>query len=102
METLKSLASIFLIMSRENLAIGFSILLAAVLILALSAGIKIDWPDYVHVNYGFPIVWGIHTLVTIYGPVDIWTVQPLMLSLDLVFWLGLMILGIFLILKFKR
>lgn len=102
METLKSLASIFLIMSRENLAIGFSILLAALLILALSVGIKIDWPDYVHVNYGFPIVWGIHTLVTIYGPVDIWTVQPLMLSLDLVFWLGLMILGIFLILKFKR
>ena len=89
-------------MPRENLAIVFSIFWTFVLILALSVGIKIDWPDYVHVNYGFPIVWGVNTLVTIYGSVDIWTVHPLMLSLDLVFWLGLMILGIFLILKLNR
>lgn len=89
-------------MSRESLAIIFSILWTSILILALSAGIKIDWPDNVHVNYGFPFVWGINTLVTIYGPVNLWTVQPSLLVLDLVVWLGFMNLGIYLILKFKK
>ncbi len=89
-------------MSKENLATIFSIFWAFVLILALSVGIKVDWPDYVHVNYGFPFVWGVNTLVTIYGPVNIWMVQPLMLSLDLMFWLVIMILGICLILKYKK
>ncbi|TDA38373.1 MAG: hypothetical protein DSO08_04245 [Candidatus Methanomethylicota archaeon] len=88
-------------MSKENLAIIFSVFWAFVLILALSMGIKVDWPDYVHVNYGLPFVWGVNTLVTIHGPVNIWMVQPLMLSLDLMFWLATMILGIFLLLKYK-
>ena len=56
-------------------------------IFALTYGIRINWPDYVHVRYGFPLVWGIHTLVTIIGPVDVWEVNLKNLLIDLITWL---------------
>jgi hypothetical protein len=53
-------------------------------------GIKYDFPDYVHVNYGIPLTWGTNTLSTIAGPADSWAVNVSSLLLDLVFWLSIM------------
>lgn len=50
-----------------------------------------DWPDYLHVNFGVPFVWAIHTLNTIAGPVDVWKVDLQSLTIDLLIWLGLML-----------
>ena len=33
--------------------------------------------------------WGVHQLVTIAGPVDIWSVSLMNLVIDLVFWLAI-------------
>ena len=60
-------------------------------ILALLWGSVFDWPDFVHVNYGFPVVWATNTLSTIAGPVDIWDVYMGALFVDLVFWQGSMV-----------
>jgi hypothetical protein len=62
-------------------------------ILGLSWGMSYDWPDNVHIDYGLPLVWSTHTLVTFVGSVDMWRVDMNNLVIDLVFWLGLMILG---------
>jgi hypothetical protein len=66
--------------------------LSAIMIAALTWGTRYNWPDNVHVRYGLPLTWGVHTLVTIVGPVDIWSVNLTSLILDLALWLGLMIL----------
>ncbi len=63
-------------------------------ILAITWGSEFNWPDNVHVKYGFPFTWGIHTLNTIHGPVDIWKVDPSVLLIDLVFWFSIMSLVI--------
>ena len=73
---------------------AFIILWSALTALALTSGITYNWPDYVHVNYGLPFVWGTHTLNTIHGPVDIWNVDALYLLFDLGFWLGSMLAGV--------
>jgi len=72
----------------------FIILWSAIMAVALTLGITYDWPDFVHVNYGFPMVWGTHTLNTIHGPVDIWNVDVLSLIIDLIFWLGALLAGV--------
>jgi len=54
-------------------------------------GTRFDWPDYVHIDYGFPLVWGTQTLSTIVGPVNLWNVDVNALMLDLAFWLGIMV-----------
>ena len=66
--------------------------LSAIMIAALTWGTRYNWPDNVHVRHGLPLTWGIHTLVTIVGPVDTWRVNLTSLLLDLALWLGLMIL----------
>lgn len=58
--------------------------------LAVTWGIRYDWPDYVHIDYGFPLVWATHTLSTIAGPVDLWEVNVTILLIDLLLWLGTM------------
>lgn len=65
--------------------------------LVLTWGSVFDWPDFYHVRYGLPFEWGRHTLSTIAGPVDIWQVNVALLCIDLVFWLGLMVLGVFIL-----
>ena len=50
-------------------------------------GTLVNWPDYLHSNYGFPLTFATHTLDTIAGPVDKWTVDISALSVDLSFWL---------------
>jgi len=80
--------------SRKQSSVVFVLSLAviwiALTIIALTWGFRYDWPDFVHVDYGFPIVWATHTLNTIAGPADIWEVNVTTLTMDLVFWLGSM------------
>jgi len=89
-------------MDRSIIALVFVVLMAAITILAVILGFEFNWPDYVHVDYGFPIVWCTHTLNTIHGPVDIWRVDLALLMADLAFWLCIMIIGLFIILHVKR
>ncbi|MCL4519084.1 MAG: hypothetical protein M1587_07800 [Thaumarchaeota archaeon] len=56
-------------------------------VVGMTYGTLLYWPDYVHVNYGFPLTFATHTLSTIAGPVDKWQVDVTALSLDLSFWL---------------
>lgn len=65
------------------LAAGWAV--AAVLVMAW--GVLVDWPDYVHANYGFPLTFAVHTLDTIAGPVDRWSLDVGALAVDLSFWL---------------
>ena len=68
---------------------------AAVALLALAAliyGRPVSFPDNVHTSHGLPLTWGVHQLVTIVGPVDTWRVNLVNLTLDLVFWFGLVII----------
>ena len=61
-------------------------------IIAITWGNQIDWPDNVHVDYGFPIVWATQTLSTIVGAVNIWTVDVTALAMNLALWLGIMVI----------
>ena len=68
---------------------------AAVVLLALTAliyGRPVSFPDNVNTSHGLPLTWGVHQLVTIVGPVDTWRVNLVNLTLDLVFWFGLVII----------
>jgi len=72
-------------------------------ILCLTWGLTIAWPDNYHVNYGVPLVWGTHTLNTIAGPVDKWAVDLFALVIDLIFWLGLMlVVAVLALFRFKN
>ncbi|MEM2849618.1 MAG: hypothetical protein QXI36_05010 [Candidatus Bathyarchaeia archaeon] len=88
-------------MPRNTLAILFSVLWSIFLILALTWGTEHVWPDYVHVDYGYPLVWGVHVLNTLHGPVDIWRINITALYIDLTVWLSMMIVCLFLILHAK-
>jgi len=68
--------------------LSLMIIWTAFTILAVTWGFTFNWPDYLHVNYGFPLVWATHTLSTIAGPVDKWSVDISALLIDLVFWQG--------------
>lgn len=76
-------------MTKKSLLILFSFLLimALLTILAMSWGNRFDWPDNVHIDYGFPLTWSTQTLSTIIGPVNLWTVDIAALILNLTIWL---------------
>ena len=59
---------------------------------AMTWGTRYNWPDYVHVKYGLPLTWGVHTLTTIVGPADTWSINLMALTIDFAVWLGLIIL----------
>ena len=67
------------------------VLVAVVMLGAMVYGRNVSYPDNVHVLHGFPLVWGTHQLVTIAGPVDFWYVSTVNLVVDLVFWVGLIL-----------
>ena len=50
---------------------------------------RFDWPDNVHVDYGFPFIWFTNTLSTIAGATNLWTVDTTALIMNLTFWLGI-------------
>lgn len=65
---------------------------------AMTYGMQLNWPDYVHVNFGFPLTYAIHTLDTIVGPADSWDVNLGAFAADMVFWfagiLAIMLAGL--------
>ena len=73
-----------------RLAIALFVILpvfwAIAAVVGMSYGALVAWPDYVHVNYGFPVTYAVHTLDTIAGPVDRWNMDPSALVVDLSFW----------------
>ena len=81
------------------LVVAFTTILSVAIILALALGIQMDYPDNVHVRYGFPTVWAVHTLSTIEGAVDIWQVDIPSLLINLIVWLGLMVVSVAIIVK---
>lgn len=89
-------------MGRDRAVTLIEVAFLVLTILGLTWGSEFDWPDYVHVNYGFPFVWATHVLNTIAGPVDKWLVDIVAITLDLVFWLGLMIFIIAVVMRLRR
>lgn len=72
------------------------LVLALVAFVCLTWGFYYEWPDYVHVDYGFPLTWATHTYSTIIGPPAApWQVDILALQIDLIFWLGLIVVVAF-------
>ena len=72
-----------------------TIIQSAVAILAivmLVFGRPVSMPDNVHTLHGLPLNWGTHQLVTIAGPVDIWRIDMINLTVDLVIWFAMIIL----------
>ncbi|PVX24673.1 MAG: hypothetical protein CW691_06890 [Candidatus Bathyarchaeum sp.] len=70
---------------------SFLFLWTILTILAVTWGTRFDWPDNVHIDYGFPLVWSTQTLSTLTGTVDLWTVNLTALTTNLVFWLATML-----------
>ena len=58
----------------------------AVSVLSMTYGTLLNWPDYVHTDYGFPMAFATHTSSTIAGPADTWSVDLVALTGDLTFW----------------
>jgi len=80
----------------------FAVAWSAVTVLGVLWGSTFDWPDNVHIDYGVPLVWATHTLITIAGPTDIWRVDMQALLADLLLWLGLMVLGLAVVARLGR
>ena len=70
----------------------FMVIWTILTILVVTWGTRNDWPDNVHINYGFPFVWSIQTLSTIAGPVNLWAVDISALIINLALWLGVMLI----------
>lgn len=56
--------------------------------LGLLVSFQYNWPDFVHTDYGFPLVWGTHITVTMVGPIDQWHVNLIKLVLNIAIWLA--------------
>ena len=56
-------------------------------IIAITYGRLVNFPDAVQRIYGLPLNWGTHQLVSIAGPVDIWSINLTNLTFDLAFWM---------------
>jgi hypothetical protein len=80
--------------------LSFLVIWTVLTLLAVTRGTRFDWPDYVHIDYGLPLVWTTHTLNTITGPVNIWEVNISALLMDLTFWLGIMVIATSIMLYF--
>jgi hypothetical protein len=77
-------------MRKVFFVISFVTVWIAITASALLWGFLFNWPDFVHVDYGTPLVWATNTLSTIAGPANIWEVKTTNLLIDLIFWLGIM------------
>ena len=67
--------------------------IAVIMLIAMLYGRHVSYPDNVHDLHGLPLDWGTHQLVTIAGPVDSWMVGLTNLAIDLVFWVGLILIA---------
>ena len=72
---------------------AFLVIWSGLTILAVTWETKLDWPDNVHIDYGFPFIWSTQTLSSIIGPVNLWSVDIISLILNIAFWLTLMLVA---------
>jgi len=77
---------------RILILLAINIFWATLTILAVAWGTRFDWPDNVHIDYGFPLVWATNTLSTFAGAVNIWAVDITALIIDIGLWLGIMLI----------
>jgi hypothetical protein len=91
-----------MVMTTKRIAILISINIfwAIITLLAVTWGTRFDWPDNVHINYGFPLVWSTNTLSTITGAVNMWVVDITALILNIGLWLGIMLITVSVLLYF--
>ena len=75
----------------EKRTLLIQILCSIVAVAAIVYGSKFSVPDAESISYGFPFNWGLHQLMTIAGPVDIWDVNITNLTIDIGFWLLIII-----------
>ena len=62
-------------------------------LVAMTSGTQLNWPDFVHVNYGYPLRFAVHTLNTIAGPVDKWSLDLDAFLTDISVWfIGLLVI----------
>jgi len=62
------------------------LLTTAMVLAGLLMAFHYDWPDYVHTDYGVPLLWAVHTESAITGPVDIWRVNTTNLVANIAIW----------------
>ena len=62
-------------------------IVSLVAIIGIAYGRLFSVPDATSRLYGLPLRWGVHQLVTIAGPVDVWSVNVTYLVFDLTFWM---------------
>ena len=80
----------------------YGVVIGVLTILLLTFGTTYNWPDFVHTNHGLPLVWGTHTLSTIVGPADSWSVNLGFLAIDLSIWLGVLVAGLVIMGRYLR
>jgi hypothetical protein len=76
---------------RKDFVFLFMVVWLVITVLALLWGLNYDWPDNVHVDYGLPLTWATNTISTFAGPVDLWSVNVSNLLVDLLLFMGTMI-----------
>ncbi|MDE1858656.1 MAG: hypothetical protein KGI26_06300 [Thaumarchaeota archaeon] len=75
-------------MRYSYLAVAVLLAWAAATFVAMLYGVKTVIPDFVHVDYGFPMKYATHTLIAINGPVDNWGFDMGSLVADLAIWVS--------------
>jgi hypothetical protein len=78
------------------------IITLSLMLLSLVRSENFSWPDAVHTSYGFPLFWLTHQVSSIAGPVDLWHVHPMDLTVNLLFWFGIASLILWTFNKFKN
>ena len=68
-------------------------ILGLILIFALTYGRPLSLPGNISTLYGLPLTWGIHTMSTIAGPADNWTISIPYIMTDLVLWVVILIIS---------
>jgi hypothetical protein len=86
----------------KNQTIVTQIVASILAIIAITYGRLVNFPDAVHRLYGLPLNWGTHQLVSIAGPVDIWSVSVMNLVIDIVFWLAIIQISMILVERYTR
>ncbi|MCW3998314.1 MAG: hypothetical protein NWF10_07085 [Candidatus Bathyarchaeota archaeon] len=89
-----------MIKKRDIILLSFLTIWMILTILFMTWGTRYDWPDNVHVDYGFPFTWSTQTLSTIVGSVNLWTVDIAALILNLILWLGILLISTAVLLYF--
>ncbi|MCX8201657.1 MAG: hypothetical protein N3H84_06090 [Candidatus Caldarchaeum sp.] len=71
----------------------FGLTWSTLTVFAMTYGQLYTLPDFVHVRYGIPFTFAIHTKATIAGPADLWAVDMGLLAANLIIWLAGLVVG---------